>query len=513
MDTIMRKKLVTDYLEESYKKYPEYTALVDENASMTFGELRREALQVAEVLHGQKIWKKPVVVFMEKGIRCIAAFMGIAYSGNYYTPIDSSMPLERIMKILDALQPACIITEQSQKNICEQLIDKGCSADFMYWEEQKKSDLQKAEEVVMEIRRKMIDTDILYILFTSGSTGIPKGVIISHRSVIDYTEWLAETFGFSHKDRFGNQAPFYFDNSILDIYSTLRAGSTMYIIPEKLFTFPIELLNYLKDNQISIIFWVPSALCLVANLKALGKVELPDLKKVMFCGEPMPNKQLNQWRKTYPDALYANLYGPTEITDVCTYYIVDREFEDSESLPIGIPCDNTEILVLDEKDCLVNRPGVTGELCVRGSSLGFGYYNNPEKTEEAFVQNPLNNSYREIIYRTGDLVQYNEYGELVYLSRKDFQIKHMGHRIELGEIENAVYGMEEIITCCCVYNDKRGKIVLFYVSDDSIDQASIKDFLKKKIPDYMIPGVIRKLDDMPINLNGKIDRKSLMEKI
>lgn len=513
MSAMIRKKLVTDYLDESYKKYPEHIAFVDEHASMTFAQLRQEALQIAAVLSQQTVWRKPVVVFMEKGIYCIAAFMGIAYSGNYYTPIDSSMPLERIMKILDTLQPAYIITERSKQDICASIQKEGCTAEILYWGEWQRSDSDETEKMILEIRKKMIDTDILYILFTSGSTGIPKGVIISHRSVIDYTEWLADTFHFSHEDRFGNQAPFYFDNSILDIYSTLRAGSTMYIIPEKLFTFPIELMNYLKDNQISIIFWVPSALCLVANLKALGRVELPELKKVLFCGEPMPNKQLNQWRKAYPDLLYANLYGPTEITDVCTYYVVDREFEDSESLPIGIPCDNTEILVLDDSDHLVEKTGVTGELCVRGTSLGLGYYNNAEKTKDAFVQNPLNPYYPELIYRTGDLVQYNEYGELIYLSRKDFQIKHMGHRIELGEIENAVYGMEEIKTCCCVYNDKRGKIVLFFVSDTPVEQAAIKEFLKKKIPDYMIPGVVRRLDEMPMNLNGKIDRKSLMDKM
>ena len=220
----------------------------------------------------------------------------------------------------------------------------------------------------------------------------------------------------------------------------------------------------------------------------------------------MPNKQLNMWRKAYPDILYANLYGPTEITDVCTYYIVDREFDDADPLPIGRPCRNTDILVLNKDNCLVAE-GEIGELCVRGVSLSYGYYNNDERTKEAFIQNPLNPYYREMIYRTGDLVKYNEYGEIVYISRKDYQIKHMGHRIELGEIENAVYSVSGIDRCCCLYHDKKKKIMLFYTASAEI--PNLKELIKDKLPDYMIPGIYRFLDNMPLNLNGKIDRVKL----
>ena len=347
------------------------------------------------------------------------------------------------------------------------------------------------------------------MLFTSGSTGVPKGVSICHRSVIDYIDWVTETFNITQKDTFGNQAPFYFDNSILDIYSCMKTGATLNIIPKKLFFQPVPLLEYIKYNKINTIFWVPSALIVVSKLKAFRNVDLSDtLKRVLFCGEVMPNKQLNIWRKFLPNVTYANLYGPTEITDACTYYIVDREFSDDEPLPIGIPMSNTDILVLNDEDKLVTDDEV-GELCVRGTSLAMGYYNNPEKTRSAFVQNPLNKAVPEIIYRTGDLVRYNEYREIIYISRKDFQIKHLGHRIELGEIETAISSLEEVTLNCCLYDEKNQRIVLFV--DAQVDRDYIKERIEKLVPEYMIPGKVIYLENMPINANGKIDRIKLKE--
>ncbi len=502
----MRYKLITEYLEETAAKYPDKIAVVDEQSQVPFRELRSQAFRVAEELMHKGVFKKPVAVLMEKGAACFSAFLGVAYSGNFYTPIDSKMPLERAEKILDTLEPACLIVSESCREAFADLIRK--YPVISYEEAQRKPEVCEAE--ILALSRQLVDADVLYVLFTSGSTGVPKGVIISHRSVIDYIEWVADTFQIQAEDRFANQAPFYFDNSILDLYTSIKTGSTLYIIPEKLFTFPIQLLEYLDQNKITTIFWVPSALCLVANLKALGKVKLDHLKRILFCGEPMPNKQLNLWRKAYPAPLYANLYGPTEITDVCTYYIVDREFDDAEPLPIGYPCNNTDILVLDDHQQLVTKDsGGIGELCVRGTSLSYGYYRNEEKTKEAFIQNPLHSCYAETIYRTGDLVKYNEHGELIFLSRKDFQIKHMGHRIELGEIENAVISQPEVRNCCCLYDDKRKKIVLFYEADGEL--TDLKTRLKNKVPDYMIPSVVKRLDAMPLNLNGKIDRNQLKQ--
>ncbi len=503
---IRMKANVTYWLDESAERLPDKTAFAEEGKSVTFRELQSQAKAVATQIIGKGLFKKPVVVYMEKGVDVLVSFMGAAYSGNFYSPVDVDMPAARVNKILEVLEPALVITTAALKETFESY---DYSGGFLLFEEACHGEIR--EEQIEAARNKGIDTDLLYVLFTSGSTGVPKGVTITHRSVIDYIDWVTETFGITAQDSFGNQAPFYFDNSILDIYSTIKTGATTFIIPKNLFAQPVLLLEYLKEKEINTIFWVPSALIVVAKLKAFRNVDVSEtLKRVLFCGEVMPNKQLNVWRKFLPDVLYANLYGPTEITDACTYYIVDREFADDEPLPIGVPMANTDILVLNEKNEPVTGDEI-GELCVRGTSLSMGYYHNPEKTREAFVQNPLNPFVPEIIYRTGDLVKYNEYGEIIYLSRKDFQIKHMGHRIELGEIETAVSSLEEISLCCCLYDEKRQRIVLFL--EGELEKAFINERISGLVPEYMLPGKVICLEKMPINANGKIDRVKLKERL
>ena len=500
------KNSVLSWLDETAKRLPNKLALQDISGNITYQEYRSKSLAIAykivELNKGEM--KKPVVVYLEKGKEVLVSFMGVAYSGCFYSPIDTEMPQSRVDKILEVLKPEIVITTNKLKTNFEKFNFYGS---YIIYEETICS--EEDETAVKPYTEKIIDTDLLYVLFTSGSTGVPKGVSICHRSVIDYTDWVTETFNITQKDTFGNQAPFYFDNSILDIYSCMKTGATLNIIPKKLFFQPVPLLEYIKYNKINTIFWVPSALIVVSKLKAFRNVDLSDtLKRVLFCGEVMPNKQLNIWRKFLPNVTYANLYGPTEITDACTYYIGDREFSDDEPLPIGIPMSNTDILVLNDEDKLVTDDEV-GELCVRGTSLAMGYYNNPEKTRSAFVQNPLNKAVPEIIYRTGDLVRYNEYREIIYISRKDFQIKHLGHRIELGEIETAISSLEEVTLNCCLYDEKNQNIVLFV--DAQVDRDYIKERIEKLVPEYMIPGKVIYLENMPINANGKIDRIKLKE--
>ncbi|MBD5523038.1 MAG: amino acid adenylation domain-containing protein [Lachnospiraceae bacterium] len=498
------KANVTYWLDKTARRLPDKIAFADEKKEITFRELSTQAQALATQMIERKLFKKPVVIYLEKGVDVLVSFMGAAYSCNFYSPIDVDMPASRVNKILEVLQPSLVVTSRELQPVFERFDYKG---DYVLFEEAIGGSVD--EEAIEAARGKGIDTDLLYVLFTSGSTGVPKGVTINHRSVIDYIDWVTETFEITQEDTFGNQAPFYFDNSILDIYSTIKSGATTYIIPKNLFAQPVPLLEYLKENKINTIFWVPSALIVVAKLKAFRNVDLSDtLRRVLFCGEVMPNKQLNTWRRFLPDVQYANLYGPTEITDACTYYIVDREFTDDEPLPIGIPMANTDIIVLNDRNEPVTGDEI-GELCVRGTSLSMGYYNNPEKTKEAFVQNPLNPYVPETIYRTGDLVKYNEYGEIIYLSRKDFQIKHMGHRIELGEIETAVSSLDQIALCCCLYDEKRQKIVLFI--EEELDKAYINEQISSLVPEYMLPNKVVTLPNMPINANGKIDRVKLKE--
>ena len=497
---------VTYWLDETAQKYKDKRAFIDKNKTVTFGEVYDFSRAIATKLISMGLFKKPVVVYLEKGVDVLISFMGAAYSVNFYSPIDVTMPASRVNKILEVLKPEAVITTKTLQSAFSEYDYDG---PYILLEDTIEGELLIDDKAIYSARARGVDTDLLYVLFTSGSTGVPKGVTICHRSVIDYIDWVTETFRISERDSFGNQAPFYFDNSILDIYSCIKTGASLYIIPHELFSQPVPLLQYLKDNNINNIFWVPSALIVVAKLKAFKNVDLTDtLERVLFCGEVMPNKQLNIWRSYLPNCLYANLYGPTEITDACTYYIVNREFSDEEPLPIGIPMANTDILILDDENKMVKGDEV-GELCVRGTSLSLGYYNNPEKTSAAFVQNPLNPYVPEIIYRTGDLVKYNEYGEIMYLARKDFQIKHLGHRIELGEIETAVSSIEGIDQCCCLYDEKRQKIVLF--ADADLEKGYINEKLKDLVPEYMFPNRVVYMETMPINANGKIDRVKLKE--
>ena len=221
----------------------------------------------------------------------------------------------------------------------------------------------------------------------------------------------------------------------------------------------------------------------------------------------MPVKHLNIWKKYLPNVMYVNVYGPTEITCNCTYHIIDRDYEPGENLPIGKPFPNEKVFLLDEEDKEVTEPGIKGEICVSGTALSLGYYNNPEQTAKAFVQNPLNPQYLEMIYRTGDLAYYGEDGNLYFASRKDFQIKHMGHRIELGEIEAAMDKVPEIVRSCCIFDTVKSKIVAFYEGD--IERRPLAKALGQYVPAFMVPNVFRQVERMPLTKNGKIDRKAL----
>lgn len=498
-------KTITDYLDAAVLRWPDKPAFVDDVRSVTFREVQEESHRVAAALAQIDIFRKPVAVFLDKRVECIHAMLGVACSGCFYTVLDIHMPTSRIEKIMGVLRPAVVITDKVHAQQAKTFA--GDAALLLYEDAML---LQPDEQQLRLRRERTLETDVLYVLFTSGSTGTPKGVIISHKAVRAYLEWGAETFRLDETTVFANQTPFYFVMSGFDIYQTIRNGATMYIVPKELFSFPVPLLDYMKEHHINTIFWVPSVLCLVANLQALPEVHLPDLRLVMFGGEVMPSKQLNMWRREYPDITFVNQYGPTELTDICAYYIVDREISDSESLPIGIPSSHMDLLLLDENDREVSE-GEIGEICCRGPSVAYGYYNEPEKTREVFVQNPINTAYEEIIYRTGDLARYNEQHQLIYVSRKDSQIKHMGNRIELGEIETAVSSLDGVDQNCCLYDMAHSKIVLFYSGTAETD--AVKQGIRQLVPEYMVPNRVIKMDVLPQNLNGKIDRATLKEQL
>lgn len=495
---------VLQMLEATTDQYPESTAVSDSEGSYSWKEFTDNAKAIGSCFRTYPNSHRPIAVLMKKSKELLNSFFGIVYSGNFYVPIDDEMPNDRINKIMSVLDPVAVITTEEYKEKVDAL-----EGGFEVYDYHAIIHTPVDHAFLDEVRKNAIDTDPVYALFTSGSTGVPKGVVCCHRSVLHYADWIADSFPFSDKTILGSQTPFYFSMSVFDIYASIKCGAELHIIPKVLFTSPIKLLEHMNEKRIDSIYWVPTALCIVANLKALDKVDMPYLKNILFAGEPMPVKQLNEWRRHLPDALYANLFGPTEITDTGLYYVVDREFSDDESLPIGRKYNNVDVLVLNDQDEPV-QGNEMGELCIRGSYLALGYYNNPTKTSEAFVQNPLNKAYPELIYRTGDLVSYNEYGELMYHGRKDFQIKHRGNRIELGEIEQAASVVPGINLCACIYDFNKEKIVLFY-QGENVTPQSIREVMNSKVPSYMIPNVMQELEELPKNQNGKIDRKLLSE--
>lgn len=499
------RKSVLDYLEQSERLFAGKQAVVDEKGSDTYGELADKARRVGTSLACRGMKENAVAaVFLGKTREALPAFWGVTYAGGIYAPMDCKAPVERLRRIMEVLEPAYVLTDEDNCDKARQLVP----ADrVLLMEELLRTDPDR--ERLREIQMRRIDTDPLYIVCTSGSTGTPKGVVISHRAVIDFTEEASEAMEFSQEERFANQAPFYFDASVPDLYCTIRNGATLHIIPEGWFAFPIRVLEYIREHGINAIFWVPSALIVAANLRAVREVDVTCLRKIMFCGEVMPVKQYNMWKKYVPDAKYVNYYGPSETTYASTYYIIDREFGNEDALPIGRAAVNTGVLILDEED----RPcasGQTGELCIRGSGVALGYYNNPEKTAEVFVQNPLSPYYHDLMYRTGDLVRENAFGEIEYVGRRDFQIKHMGYRIELGEIEHAAMNVAHVERTCCIYHEKKRMIVLAY--EGQVDVDTVREALKNRVPEYMMPGTIFQLESMPMNANGKIDRNLLKEK-
>lgn len=492
---------VLDYLENIVKVKPDKLAFADDKEQLTFRQVREYSRAVGTFLHNKGVYHEPVIVFMNKHPKEIAAFFGVITGGDFYVPIDEEMPAGRIELILQNVQPKVLICDEETKEKAQNFHTDG---EIVLFDEITQTPID--EGALRTIYDKAIDTDPIYIVFTSGSTGIPKGVAACHRSVIDYIEQLSEVLEFNEDTVFGNQTPLYFDACLKELYPTLKFGATTWLIPREHFMFPIKLVEYLNEHRVNTICWVVSALTMISAFGTFRTITPKYLRTVAFGSEVFPIRQFNSWKEVLPEAKFINLYGPTEGTGMCCYYKVNREFAADDVIPIGRPFKNTEIILLNEQNKRA-ADGEVGEICIRGTSLTLGYYNNFEKTNEVYVQNPLNTAYPELIYRTGDLGRYNEFGELTFVSRKDYQIKHMGHRIELGEIEVNVNMLDGVKIAGCIYDNTKGRIVLYYVGD--LNEKEMATALKGKLPRYMIPNNIIRLEEMPFTANGKIDRVTL----
>ena len=487
---------VVDYLKNSYLNYPDRIACIDDKESLTYKELYESSDIVASNLLDKISVGTPVPLIMKKSCQALVIMWGIIKAGGCYCVIDAMQPKVRIESIITTLDSKFVIAKNESAKKLENLSCKVISPE----------DLLINNDKAIE-NTDHVDTDPLYIMFTSGSTGVPKGVIVNHRSVIDFIDQFTALFGFSCEDVIGNQAPWDFDVSVKDIFSAAKVGAALRLIPKKYFSLPVDLVNLLDRDKVTTLTWAVSALVILSSRGALEKKAPKYINKVLFSGEVMPVKQYNIWRSFYPDALFVNVYGPTEITCNCTYHTVEGIYPENAVIPIGKAFPNERVFLLSDNDTLISpdNKNVEGEICVSGTAVVIGYFNNTEETNKRFVQNPLNNLYPEIIYRTGDLAYYNDDKDLVYTSRKDFQIKHMGHRIELSEIDRCINRNENVNMSCTIYQDE--KIIAFV--EGTIEEKVLIAELRKTLPVFMIPSEFKFVKSMPFNNNGKIDRKAL----
>ena len=513
------------YLEKTVANAPERIAFSSDTEALTFRQVYDQARAIGTGLLRAGITRRPVVIYMQKSPQAIAAFLGALYAGCYYVPIDESMPKARAHLIWEQLDAGACICDTHTHPLAAELLAASVpkpeplplpAGQFP----EKPAPLLALYETLAfgtvddaalaRARERHIDTDPAYIVYTSGSTGIPKGVIGSHRAAIDYAEGFCDIMHFAPDTIFGNQTPLYFDACLKEILPVLKLGLHMHLIPPRLFLMPARLVEYLNSRRINTICWVTSALVFISSPRTFDTVIPKYLRVIAFASEVFPIRQLNIWRRTLPDARFINLYGPTETTGICCYYEVDREFSDRETLPIGRPMPNTEVFLLTE-DGRRAGAGEEGEICIRGTRLTHGYYKDAERTAAVFVQNPLQSLYPERIYHTGDIGTYSDRGELVFLSRRDLQIKHMGHRIELGEIEAAAGSHEQVRSCCCLYDSEKKKLRLCYTG--GLAPAELLRFLRERLPRYMVPHAAVLLDSLPLLPNGKLDRLSLQQQI
>lgn len=495
-------KNVLEYLEQTVLKNASKIAIIEESKRCTYEELLQNSKKVGSGLVNYVAPRKPVPILMEKGINCMYCFLGAVYAGCFYILLNPELPVSRLQKIMETLESNIILTDESHNTFAKENFN---NKTILKVEDLLVKNID--EESLEQVRRQALDVDPLYANFTSGSTGTPKGVLIGHRSVIDFIDVFTKKFEIHQNDIVGNQAPFDFDVSVKDIYSCLRTGATLVIIPRKLFSMPVQLLDYICDNNVTTLIWAVSALCLITTFHGLDYKVPETINKVMFSGEVMPVKHLKKWIEHLPEAMYVNLYGPTEITCNCAYHIIDKELKYEKQIPIGKAFDNEQVFLLDENNKQINEVEKSGEICVKGTALALGYYNERKQTAEKFIQNPLNDKYNDLIYRTGDMGYLDEEGNLYFSGRKDFQIKHMGHRIELEEIEIAMAKIDEVERVCCIYKEEKSKLYGFYIGN--ISKADLHSKLKENLPVYMIPNVLMQLDELPLTKNGKIDRKQL----
>lgn len=473
-------KNIIELLINASESKPDTPLYVDNEKCVTYKEALDIVKSIACYLKNMKINNEPILVPVTRTMMTPLLFLGIAYSGNYYVPISSDTPKERKEDIIHIGE------------IHYAFNDMDSSLHLLSYEKAK--DFPIDEDILNRLQDDFNEENPLYLMFTSGSTGKPKGVLKSHRNMISFVESFEKTIPVEKNQRMCNQTPFYFDASAKDIYLSLKTISTLYIPDSTLFALPTKILQYLVDNHVTMIMWVPSALIMIAKIKVLSFIKPIELKHVFFIGEPFPPKYLNMWIDALPDCSFTNLYGSTETAGAVLYYPLNGKVKEDSMIPVGRPLYNN-IIKLDD-----------GEICVSSNQVAIGYIKDEERNQLTFRKED-----GQIFLHTGDYGEYDENQNIVFKSRKDYQIKHLGYRIELQDIENTLSSIEYISSCCCLFDAKKDKIILLVVlnSESDVSEANIIKDAKGLLPSYMVPGKVILLYSMPLNRNGKIDRVKL----
>ncbi|MGN0490919.1 AMP-binding protein [Ruminococcus sp.] len=492
---------VLDWLDNTAERYAGKTVFTDENRKITFSEFNNYTKSIGTYIARLVSGNLPVVVMSGRHVMTPAAFLGVVRAGCFYAPMDATMPLSRLNSILGVIKSDFMLVDKEHLETAKKLDFSGkiIIIDDIISTIPDENLLSKACSGLTEISP-------LYVIFTSGSTGVPKGVITSHHSLMCYIDAVCKVLDINETDVLGNQSPLDYIAAVRDIYLPLKTGASTVIIPKNEFSMPTELFETLNKNRVTALCWSVAGIELPAKLGAFDCVKPEYLKKVCFSGSVMPCKYLKIWQENLPDVLYVNQYGPTEATASCTYYVVDEKVDDDTVLPIGTPYENYSVILLNE-DGTETADGEIGEICVKGPILALGYYGDLQRTNESFVQNPLNKNYRELIYKTGDLGSFREDGLLMFHGRKDRQIKHMGHRIELGEIEETAKQIDGLGECCALYNKEKEHLYLFYTGE--VPSKEIVLHFRKVLPAFMVPRKLVALEELPKLPNGKLDMQSM----
>lgn len=480
----------------------------------SFIELEKASNRVANYIIGEGINKGDVIAILNnKTLTAYAAMIACLKIGVVYTNLDPKSPVERFKKMLDVSAPKCIFYSGADAHNIINEVENGSILKTDYTSEQFQIVTSTLSDQALVVNQSVTSDNPAYIMFTSGSTGFPKGVVISHGSLINFINWSRITYGILQNDVLTNLNPMHFDNSVFDFYASLFNGAAIVPVTEDLTINPRKMLDELNKLDPTIWFSVPSMLVYALNMRALKESDLPNLRVVTFGGEGFPKNKLRElWHKWKNRITFVNVYGPTEGTCICTSYIVsDQDLLNDELLPLGPIAPNFTAVVLDEMNQVITDEGI-GELCIGGPNLALGYYNNPTKTSEVFVDHPHIHSHSEKIYRTGDLVSYDKnMNVFLFRGRKDNQIKRMGYRIELEEIENAFNTLDYIEESAVIYvdNENYKTKIIACIKSKELNEEKIYNAISKHLPQYMLPDLIYHYDILPKNANGKIDRLAI----